>query len=98
MSRVETRTPGVTDVQLPDLFGSGVRVGAASSLGDEGVDEKYTDTSLLPRFRPSRDGALHPACLISNYMVVWLVTVGVDSLSRPGVLGSRERLSATNDG
>ena len=24
MSRVKTRTPGVTDVQLPDLFGSGV--------------------------------------------------------------------------
>jgi hypothetical protein len=30
MSRVETWTPGVTDVQLPDLFGSGVREGAAS--------------------------------------------------------------------
>ena len=27
------------------------------------------DTEFLPRFRPSRDGSLRPACLIWNYMV-----------------------------
>ena len=37
VSRVETRTPGVTDVQLPDLFGSGAGETPALSLLDMGV-------------------------------------------------------------
>ena len=35
MSRVETRTPGETDVVLPDLFGSGVRAILAIQMDTE---------------------------------------------------------------
>ena len=53
MLRVEMRTPGETDIQLPDLFGSGVRRELLSSSMMKGNETKHTDTSFLPRFRPS---------------------------------------------
>ena len=55
MSRVDTRTPGVTDVHLPDLFGSGAGETPALSLLEvvvgkvgEGVDEQGKDTGFYP--------------------------------------------------
>ena len=55
MSRVETRTPGVTDVRLPDLFGSGAGETPALTLTrrgggrrDKEVEEQHNDTDFYP--------------------------------------------------
>ena len=55
MSRVNTRTPGVTDVQLPDLFSSGAggllfwpSLGVVVENGEGRVDEQHNDTDFYP--------------------------------------------------
>ena len=56
MSRVETRTPGVTDVQLPDLFGSGVgAILAVSRMDTPGVGV----STILRRTRGFYPGSGH---------------------------------------
>ena len=52
MSRVETRTPGLTDVQLPDLFGSGVGAILAVSQTDTPAMGVSTVLNKTQRFYP----------------------------------------------
>ena len=55
MSRVETRTPGVTDIQLPYLFGNGAGglllwplLRVVVEEGEGRVDEQHNDTDFYP--------------------------------------------------
>ena len=56
MSRVETRTPGVTDVQLPDLFGNGV--GAILAVSRMNAPKTGVST-ILRRTRSFYPGSGH---------------------------------------